>query len=55
VEAALRDSPLPEVEIVAVCELLRRCDAARFAAFRDDPFSLAAEAETLLNRWEAVQ
>ncbi|HXD89075.1 MAG TPA: hypothetical protein VN641_21465 [Urbifossiella sp.] len=54
VQAALRASPVPEDEIEAVAELLRRCDAARFAAFRDDPLSLAAEAETLLNRWEAV-
>jgi hypothetical protein len=54
VEAALRASPVPEDEIEAVAELLRRCDAARFAAFRDDPLSLAAEAETLLYRWEAV-
>jgi len=55
VEAALRDSSIPEVEIIAVAELLRRCDAARFAALGDNPLSLAAAAETLLNRWEAVQ
>jgi hypothetical protein len=54
VEAAMRAGNVPEERVVAVVELLRKCDAARFGGPTDGGMSVVGQARELVLRWEGL-